>query len=212
MQMEKNVALFVDVDNCGLTLDTFNNAIAEAKERGNLVYGKVYGLSDRKHGAIINVATNLGFDTATVMRNKKRGRKDFDARMIVDVLDTVFSYDHIDTVCIVSAPFDMVYLYSKLHLLGVNVVALDNGDEDCLALIDDVLDIGLVETLKPIAAPKQQEVAVTKAVEAVDSAPVEETVATEESFKEPEYSPEDEKLLGEIKKLLADYNNETENK
>ena len=106
----------------------------------------------------------------------------------------------------------MVYLYSKLHLLGVNVVALDNGDEDCLALIDDVLDIGLVETLKPIAAPKQQEVAVTKAVEAVDSAPVEETVATEESFKEPEYSPEDEKLLGEIKKLLADYNNETENK
>lgn len=200
MQTEKNVALFVDVDNCGLTLDTFNNAIAEAQDRGNLVYGKAYGLSDRRHGAIINVATNFGFDTANVMRNKRRGRKDFDYRMIVDILDTVYSFSHIDTVCIVAAPYDMVYLYSKLHQLGVKVVALDNNDDDCLALIDDVLDIGMVETLKPLA-PAKKEVAATEA---------QEEQPAEQEVSDVAFSAEDEKLLGEIKKLLADYNNETE--
>ena len=203
MQKEKNIALFIDVDNCGLALDDFNNAVAEVKERGNLVYGKVYGLSDRRHSAIISAATNLGFDTATVMRNKRRGRRDFDTRMMIDVLDTVYSFAHIDAVCIIAAPYEMVYFYSKLHQLGVEVIAMDNVDDDCIAQIDDVIDIGLIEVLKPLPQQKPQEA--VAATEVAVEAPAQEQV-------EPEYSPEDERLLGEIKKLLADYNNEPESK
>ncbi|MBR5250780.1 MAG: NYN domain-containing protein [Clostridia bacterium] len=188
MQNEINIALFIDVDNCGLTAETFNNAIAEVKERGNLVYGKVYGLSDRKHTSIITTASNLGFDTATVMRNKKRGKKDFDQRIFIDVMETVLNYNHIDTVCIISAPTEMVYFYSKLHQLGVKVIALDNVDDDAVALIDDVIDIGMVEYLKPITQPKK-----------------ESPVQKEEEVQKAEYSPEDEKLLGEIKQLLSEY-------
>lgn len=188
MQKERNIALFIDVDNCGITVETFNNAITEVKERGNLVYGKVYGLSDRRHGAIISATANLGFDTATVMRNKKRGKKDFDQRIFIDVMDTVLSYSHIDTVCIISAAGEMVYFYSKLHQLGVSVIALDNVDDDAMALIDDVIDIGMVEYLKPVAQPKK-----------------ESPVQKEEEVQKAEYSPEDEKLLGEIKQLLSEY-------
>ena len=151
MQNEKNIALFIDVDNCGLNTETFNNAIEEVKERGRLVYGKVYGLSDRRHNAIIGIANSMGFDTATVMRNKRRGRRDFDQRMFIDVMETVFNYSHIDAVCIISASAEMVYFYSKLHQLGVEVIALDNVDDEAVALIDDVIDIGIIEYLKPVS-------------------------------------------------------------
>ena len=208
MQTVKNIALFIDVDNCGLTQETFNNAVAEVKERGNLVYGKVYGLSDRRHSQIITSATNLGFDTATVMRNKRRGRRDFDQRMFIDVMEMVLSYNHIDAVCIISAPAEMVYFYSKLHQLGVEVIAMDNVDDDAVALIDDVIDIGLIEYLKPLQ-PQQFSAPVEKAAEQpVQKEDQQEIQQQETSSEEIAYSPEDEKLLGEIKKLLADYNNE----
>ncbi|MBS7304772.1 MAG: NYN domain-containing protein [Eubacteriales bacterium] len=148
MENDKNIALFIDLDNCNINTMYFDNAIEELKTRGNIVYGKVYGVSDRKHVAIISRANSYGFDTTTPMRVKKRGSKVFDTRIFVDVMDVVYT-QNIDAVCVIAAPADMVYLYSKLHRKGISVIALDNADEESREFIDDVIDIGLVDVIKP---------------------------------------------------------------
>ena len=160
MLNDKNIALFIDADNCNLDFCRYDNAVTACKKAGNIIYGKIYGLSDRKHKEIINSANDNGFDTANVMRVKKRGSNTYDDRITVDVLDTVMSYDAVDAVCIVAAPHDMVYLFSKLHALGVSVMAVDTFDEQSLAFADEVFSIG-AETPKPVkksaSKPKKAE-------------------------------------------------------
>ncbi len=159
----KNVALFIDVDNCSLDFNHFDNAVNYIKEANTLIYGKVYGVSDKKNKEIIEGAAKLGLDTACPMRKNKRGAKMFDSRIIVDVLDTVLSYSHIDSVCIIAAPADMVYFYSKLRAYGISVIALDNVDDDSLVFIDDIIDIGYVEAIKPIVKKSVKKEALIKA-------------------------------------------------
>lgn len=154
MLKELNIALFADADNCGLEYSHFDNTLFQLNEMGNVVYGKIYGVSDRKHKEIINDINKFGFDMAPVMRVKKRGSKVFDNRILIDVMDEVLSNGNIDAVCIVAARADMVPLYSRLHKLGVKIVALDNVDDESLAFVDEVLDIGLVDVIKlPKPAP-----------------------------------------------------------
>ena len=49
MLKELNIALFADADNCGLEYSHFDNTLFQLNEMGNVVYGKIYGVSDRKH-------------------------------------------------------------------------------------------------------------------------------------------------------------------
>ena len=89
MLKELNIALFADADNCGLEYSHFDNTLFQLNEMGNVVYGKIYGVSDRKHKEIINDINKFGFDMAPVMRVKKRGSKVFDNRILIDVMDEV---------------------------------------------------------------------------------------------------------------------------
>ncbi len=148
MLQDKNIALFVDVDNCGLQFEHYNNVIAQVNSFGQIITGKVYGLSDRKHKDIIAHANAQGYVTAMAMRVKKRNSKVFDNRIIVDVLETVLTNDKIEAVAIVCAPADMVYLYRNLKKYGVKIIACDNCDEESVAFIDEVIDLGKVEIIK----------------------------------------------------------------
>ena len=146
----------------------------------------------------------------------------------------------------------MVPLYSRLHKLGVKIVALDNVDDESLAFVDEVLDIGLVDVIKlPKPAPhaaapetteKAEETApdvqnenVQNEVETnVAPAEVEDNGLSEaqsaqsvvsakpdedaEILKQIEevkaqqtpVSNDDEQLLDEIKKLLEEFNTESD--
>jgi hypothetical protein len=176
----KNVALFIDVDNCSLDFNHFENAVNYIKEANNLIYGKVYGVSDKKNKEIIESVAKLGFDTACPMRKTKRGAKMFDSRIVVDVMDTILSLGHIDAVCVIAAPADMVYFYSKLRAYGISIMATDNVDDDSLAFVDDIIDIGYVEAIKPIVkkAVKKQVPAKAEKTFYQDNLSQEETPAT----------------------------------
>ena len=257
MLKELNIALFADADNCGLEYGHFDSTLFQLNEMGNVVYGKIYGVSDRKHKEIINDINKLGFDMAPVMRVKKRGSKVFDNRILIDVMDEVLSNGNIDAVCIVAARADMVPLYSRLHKLGVKIVALDNVDDESLAFVDEVLDIGLVDVIKlPKPAPhaaapetteKAEETAPDVQNENVQNENVQNEVETNVAPAEVEdnglseaqsaqsvvsakpvedaeilkqieevkaqqtpVSNDDEQLLDEIKKLLEEFNTESD--
>ena len=247
MLKELNIALFADADNCGLEYSHFDNTLFQLNEMGNVVYGKIYGVSDRKHKEIINDINKFGFDMAPVMRVKKRGSKVFDNRILIDVMDEVLSNGNIDAVCIVAARADMVPLYSRLHKLVVKIVALDNVDDESLAFVDEVLDIGLVDVIKlpkpapHAAAPEtiekaeetvpdvQNEVETNAAPAEVEDNGLSEAQSAQsvvsakpdedaEILKQIEevkaqqtpVSNDDEQLLDEIKKLLEEFNTESD--
>ena len=140
MLKELNIALFADADNCGLEYSHFDNTLFQLNEMGNVVYGKIYGVSDRKHKEIINDINKFGFDMAPVMRVKKRGSKVFDNRILIDVMDEVLSNGNIDAVCIVAARADMAVRgldeYGHAYAaLGEKALALSQQVREAFACI-----------------------------------------------------------------------------
>lgn len=148
MLLNKKIAAFIDVDNCALEYSHYNNVITQLNSFGEIVVGKLYGVSDRKHKEIIAHANAQGYEIALPMRVKKRNAKVFDNRIIVDVIETVLTNDKIDAVAVICAPADLVYFYRDLKKFGVKIIACDNVDEDNTALIDEVVDLGKVEIIK----------------------------------------------------------------
>lgn len=148
MLRDRNIAFFIDVDNASLTGDNYGNVIQQLSEMGNILFGKIYGAGDRKHREIFVDAELHGYKIERAMRVKRRGRKDFDNRIFIDVVDAVNKTPAIDAVCIVAMPTDMVYLYSYLRSRGIKIIALDNSDEASCSFIDEVIDLGQVLQLK----------------------------------------------------------------
>ena len=210
MLTDRKLAVFIDVDNANMTADNFQTALDELTKRGTIVYGKVYGLSERKHKEIITKANDLAFDLATVMRIKKRGSKPVDTRIFIDALDVVYSYPNVDAVAVLTGIGDLVPLYSKLRALDIKVLALGNADEQSLHFVDEILDLGLPaeekpKKEKPVTEPSSvptEEVASEpqKEVASVGAEPETEEPIAEETHEE---NLDEKEILDQIEKLKS---------
>ena len=212
MLRDRNIAFFIDVDNMGLTSQQYANVIEQLNAMGTVLSGKIYGAGERKHKEIYADADLKGYTMARPMRVKRRGRKDFDARIFVDAVDAVAHVPAIDAVCIVAQPTDLVHLYSYLRSHGIKIIALDNADEPSNAFVDEVIDLGVVYEIKPPkkAAPAAKKAAPAKAAPAPKAEPAKAEPAPEKkSDAEDELARTDE-LLREIERLRTLANNPTE--
>lgn len=149
MLQGRQIALFLDVDNMGLEFEHYQNVMAQLAEVGEIVSATVYNVTDKKHKQIIADVEEHGYTVRRSPVGKRRGKKTFDNRIFVDVVDAVNMAKVIDTVCIVAAPADMLYLYSYLRNRGIKIMACDNVDEKSLALVTEVVDLGMVLEIKP---------------------------------------------------------------
>ena len=197
MLQGRNIAFFIDVDNVGLSSEQYANVVEQLSGMGSIVSGKIYGAGERKHKEIYDDADLKGYATARPMRVKRRGRKEFDARIFVDVVDAVSRVSAIDAVCVIAQPTDLVHLYSYLRSHGIKIIALDNADDASCAFIDEVIDLGVVVELKPVKkaekpAPKQE-------TPKAKPAPVEQPAPAQEK-KDLDRTDE---LLREIERLRA---------
>ena len=143
MLTDRNIAFFIDVDGLRIKTENYQMAIDQLQSMGTILHGKLYGCGERKHKAICKEAEIKGYKMERAKRIKRRGRKEFDNRIFVDVVDTVCTTPAVDAVCIASPSCDMVYLYSYLRAKGIKIIALDNVDEAGKAFIDEFLDIGV---------------------------------------------------------------------
>ncbi len=169
MLRDRNIAFFIDVDNVGLKSENYANVIEQLNAMGTILSGKIYGAGERKHKEIFADAELHGYQIERAMRVKRRGRKEFDPRIFVDVVEAVSRTNAIDAVCIIAQPTDLVYLYSFLRARGIKIVALDNADDASCAFIDEVIDLGIVFELKLPQQPKTQPAA--KPAAAVEASP-----------------------------------------
>lgn len=171
MLNNRKVALYIDMDNCGFSFTHYQNALKQADSIGQLLFAKVYGVSERKHKAVLADICAKGFNMAPTMRVKKRGQKLLDNRIIVDVMEDVLQNSNIDTVMILCASGDLVHLYRKLHSYDIAIAALDNNDEEDTAFVDLLVDVGYVEKIKTVKRVKKS---------APVAKPVQESPKTEE--------------------------------
>lgn len=142
----------------------------------------------------------------TVVRGaRKRGRKAFDHRIIVDVVDKINHSIGIDTVCIVAFPSDMVYLYAYIRERGIKIISLNNCDEATMALVDETVDTGKVELIRLPKLPVQPKVApvvapvIEEPVAEEPVAPVE--VAVEQPVEEPVVAPAEPTVSAEVSRM-----------
>ena len=124
MLKERNIAFFIDVYNTELSAQHYSNIVAQLEQMGEVISGTIYGATERTHKDVLAQADARGY---TVVRGaRKRGRKNFDNRIIVDIVDKINNSRGIDAVCIVAFPADMVYLYAYLRGRGIKVISLNN--------------------------------------------------------------------------------------
>lgn len=208
MLRNRNIAFFIDVDNVDLTSENFESIIAQLEGMGQIYTGKVYGAKERKHKAIYDQAEVKGYKVERPMRMKRRGRRDFDSRIFVDVTDTVCRAPSIDAVCIITASCDLVYLYSYLHGKGIKVISSDENEEASGALVDEYVDLGRVydidlPAVKP--APKKVKRTATRPAVATATRSVARAMAknaeAEEVVQKPVKDDKTDELLKEIERL-----------
>lgn len=158
MLRNRKIAMFIDVDNTEMDFEQYKSAVDQVASMGEIVCATVYGASERKQKGIIDAAKQSGFSVQLPARMRKRIRKVFDDRIYVDVVDLVAHSANIDTVAVVAYPADMVYLFSYLRRLGLQVVGSDALDEAGLALTSDTVKIENKITEEPKKAAKRQTV------------------------------------------------------
>ena len=199
MLRDRNISFFIDVDNVGLKSDNYVNVMEQLNGMGVILSGKIYGAGERKHKEIYADAELHGYRIERPMRVKRRGKKEFDPRIYVDVVDAVARTPAIDAVCVIAQPADMVYLYSYLRSRGIKVIALDNADDASCAFIDEVIDLGIVLELK---LPKQTAPA-KRAEPARPATPAEQQPAPADGLDRTD------ELLREIERLRSSAAEET---
>lgn len=233
MLTDRNIAFFIDVDGLRIKTENYQSAIDQLQSMGTILHGKLYGCGERKHKAICKEAELKGYKMERAKRIKRRGRREFDNRIFVDVVDTVCTTPAVDAVCIASPSCDMVYLYSYLRAKGIKIIALDNVDDAGRAFIDEFLDIGVelennlpkpktekerpaeprttnndllreIESLKAIVADQTPQETVVR--EVVREVPVSAEKQPAEEVAEPAAEPEQsEEAVDEAKELLEKY-------
>ena len=149
MLQNRHIAAFIDVNNMALEAEHYENVLTQLTDMGEIVSVTLYNVTDKKHKKIIADAESRGFTIQRAPLGKRFVKKLFDNRIFVDVVDAVNLARVIDTVCIVAAPTDMLYLYSYLRNRGIKIVACDNVDENSLALVSEIVDLGKVLEIKP---------------------------------------------------------------
>ncbi len=202
MLRNRNIAFFIDVDNVGLSSENYDNILAQLEGMGTILMGKVYGAKERKHKSIYQSAEVKGYKVERPMRIKRRGRKDFDSRIFIDVVDAVCKAPAIDAVCVITASCDLVYLYSYLHGKGIKIISSEENEQASAEMVDEIVDLGRVyeivlapskpRTAKPKTVAKR--VAAKKIVKPVRETVVEQVVEQDDNTDE---------LLKEIERLRS---------
>lgn len=164
MLRDRKIAFFIDVDNAVMDYFRYENTVEQLKERGEIVFGYVYGVSERKHKRVIADANNYGYTVKLPSRSGRRSRKIFDDRIWVDVAEYAANNSAVDTVCVISHPANMTYLFNYLHQKGKLVIAGDNLDENSAALADDVVQT--IKAQRPVQKPARKKAAQPAADEA----------------------------------------------
>ena len=120
-------AVFVDLENCGAKVDTLNNILEKVKIRGDILFGKVYGYTDR-FSDLKEILLSNTFVVVPSLRYGAAQKNNADIQLVIDALKTAYSNPLIDSFCIVSGDSDYVPLVGKLKSMGKFVLGISRSE------------------------------------------------------------------------------------
>ena len=120
-------AVFVDLENCGAKVDTLNNILEKVKIRGDILFGKVYGYTDR-FSDLKEILLSNTFVVVPSLRYGAAQKNNADIQLVIDALKTAYSNPLIDSFCIVSGDSDYVPLVGTLKSMGKFVLGISRSE------------------------------------------------------------------------------------
>lgn len=191
-----NIALLIDIDNAKVSLPVFEEILKQLREKGNLIYCKVYGFNERKHIRFDEVIERYGFDSAPTMRYKKRAKSQLDMRILLDAIKMFYTMPHVDTYCFIAGDGDLVPLLSFLKAGGKRLITVKNdvidGNDH---MYDEKFKLSIQYT-RPVKLSKKQLNEKLKALS--------ERTSKIMSSKGKNSKAEREKLIAEIESIIND--------
>jgi hypothetical protein len=145
-------ALLVDVDNVAMDAVIFESIINQVSILGDIVYGKVYGYSDRKHSKLNALISKNGFNVTNTMRLKKRGKSELDLRLVIDAVKLACENQSINGFCLVAGSGDLIPLISMLRSMGKAVVGGFAERDENSEMCDRLINVRMDEVLKRMEA------------------------------------------------------------
>lgn len=169
MDNQAKIAVFIDIDNCAMTLEQYLNAMSQIKQLGKIIYGRAYGVNERKQPQILADLISHGFDIYRPMIEKKPKSRVFDCRIAIDVVEYVITREKIlDAVAILCCSNNPLPLFSKVSSYGVQIIALPSVQGQSNSYITHLIKLDNMFTKPPQPQrrkPKPQTVNIVKEVE-----------------------------------------------
>ncbi len=170
------LALLCDIDNAQISVDAFNAVTEKFGKDAEIVTGKLYGYSDRRHKGFSEVVNASCFEIAGTMRYKKRSSQ-MDVRILIDAV-ALAQESYIDGFVIVAGAGDFAPLLAYLKSKGKYVAGAFANPENALYCDETV------ELPEEAKEEKPEKAKVEKPAPAAK-----ESVKAEESLKEEEVAP-----------------------
>lgn len=170
------LALLCDIDNAQISVDAFNAVTEKFGKDAEIVTGKLYGYSDRRHKGFSEVVNASCFEIAGTMRYKKRSSQ-MDVRILIDAV-ALAQESYIDGFVIVAGAGDFAPLLAYLKSKGKYVAGAFANPENALYCDETV------ELPEETKEEKPEKAKVEKPAPAAK-----ESVKAEESLKEEEVAP-----------------------
>lgn len=153
----ENIVLFMDMNSKSISTEVVLDVVKKLDTRGQIIYGKLYNYKARKEKELAEVISARDFETAPILESKRK--KELDIRMVVDILNLVYTNPKIETVCIFTAEGNIVPLVKALKLKGKYVIGGYGVTEKANM---DICNENFTYQITPIIIKKQVAKPVTK--------------------------------------------------
>ncbi len=182
------LALLCDIDNAQISVDAFNAVTEKFGKDAEIVTGKLYGYSDRRHKGFSEVVNASCFEIAGTMRYKKRSSQ-MDVRILIDAV-ALAQESYIDGFVIVAGAGDFAPLLAYLKSKGKYVAGAFANPENALYCDETVELPEEAKEEKPAPAAKES-VKAEESLKEEEVAPVPERAAVSERAPVLERAPEE---------------------
>ncbi len=199
-------AVFVDLENCGAKVATFNSILEKVKIRGDILLGKVYGYTD-KFDDLKEILLSNTFTVVPSLRYGISQKNNADILLVIDAMEVAYQNELIDSFCIVSGDSDYTPLVGRLKSMGKFVLGISRSEAASNIFINACNEFQFLESVgkRNVEKPKRQRTNVNTE-EAADESELNKlltTVLEEQTDRDEIYASE---LKGILLRLRPDFN------
>jgi hypothetical protein len=123
------IALFIDLDNTGASVKNVQEILSILKNKGTVVFGRLYGYSDEKAKQFEELVAEYKFETAGRLRIKSADST-IDLRLVMDVI-SYCEQNKPDQVFVWLGQGDLLPLFQRLKELKKTTLTVNIDGFDC---------------------------------------------------------------------------------